>query len=1006
MKTLRSFLPLFFVAAVAIGQVPPPSKPAAPPNAKQGDLPPEEAQKFFAIPPDYAIELVAAEPLVNNPVSMALDEKGRIYFGESHTYRYGKEKSPVPNPTNPIVMLKPAKGGSGYERVIVAEGFDDPVMGLLVRDGRMWATSNDNMFCWDIDAEGKATNRRTLLTKGKGWNPFGFFALEFGPDGLIYLSMGSHDKIEIPGGQKLTPRGGGGIVCRMNLDGTKVELLTQGFRVPFAFEIDPFGEHWQLSNGEGNPNRFAKIINAPAADYHCFTRQTDDAWLSGANPMSPPAFAIQTGSYTSLLVYHGAAFPETMRGSLFAVNWGTHGRGTNNHAVDMYQPDARRNVHKPAEHWLTSADPHFRPTTILTAPDGSLLLSDFYNRDDESDLTGRIWRIKYVGSAPPAKVAPSTPIADLGHPDHLVRQRALETLLSAGNTSVPALADHAAKSPVPVGAATALWTLAQIKTPESLGALARGASHPHWQVRRLAVILAKRHQIPTLSAMVETLVKDPDPAVKVAAAAASEDPATARAALLSVLGGPSASEKFLRYEACWHLARIVDAATIQTLLTAKSENARLAGLIVIDQAIHERTAAAGAARQALTTALADPGLLEIGLLIDLASIYRSPDLVAPLKSLAKRSGLSLTLVTRTVLLLQALSGETHQDLRDVARKALAGLQEGTVPIKTDADRLAVLRLLPMGDPTPWAMEQIAQNVAKSGEVGRTANAVARSFVGSIPPTLMAALWKRLADPKTSSEQRIELLATVALLESEPDAARWTALLASPPDAKQAPDVTFPRELVRTWRRFGRQPALIDALVAATPALISRHPVLKEDLAIVFSQLNVPATRTAALALPSPVDEPELRKLVAKGGTGSVAAGRQVFSRAGCIACHSEEGSSNFGPALAGVGAQPREYLLESIFEPSSIIKTGFDTELVKTKDGQTLMGFTSEAGDQLTVTSGAQKTLIPIKTIQSRQIQKVSMMPQGLAKGMSAAELNDLLAYLQSLKQAQPPKPK
>jgi len=39
--------------------------------------------------------------------------------------------------------------------------------------------------------------------------------------------MGSHDKIETPDGQKLKPRGGGGIVCRMNLDGTNIELLTQ-----------------------------------------------------------------------------------------------------------------------------------------------------------------------------------------------------------------------------------------------------------------------------------------------------------------------------------------------------------------------------------------------------------------------------------------------------------------------------------------------------------------------------------------------------------------------------------------------------------------------------------------------------------------------------------------------------------------------------------------------------------------------------------------------------------
>lgn len=981
--------------------VAPQPKPPTPANAREGDLPPTEQQKWFTLPKDYAVELVAAEPLVVNPVSMALDEQGRIYFGESHTYRFGKEKSPVPKPTNPIVMLQPLPDGNGYERVVVAEGFDDPVMGLLIRGGKMWATANSELFVWDVDAAGKATNRRTLLTKGKGWNPFGFFILKFGPDGLLYLSMGSHDKVEGPHGQKLSPRGGGGIVCRMNPDGTNIEVLVQGFRVPYGFDIDPFGQHWQLSNGEGNPNRFAKIIDAPAADYHCFTRGVDNDWQAGLNPLAPPAFAIQTGAYTSLLAYHGAAFPESMRGKLFAVNWGGHGRSTNNHAIDVYEPDARRNVHKPADHWLTSADPHFRPTTVLTAPDGTLLLSDFYNRDDESDLTGRIWRIKYIGPAVPARTAPSTPLDDLANSDHLVRERAVAALVARGNAAVPALAEHAAKSPSPLGAATALWTLARIQTPESFTGLARGAEHADWQVRRRAAILVKRYRSPAAAMLVEALANDPDPAVSVAAAVAHDEPAKVRAALLVALAGPSATEAFTRYEACWHLARVADTAAIRSLLGSENEDTRLAGMIVVDLALFEKTAAAGAARAALAAALADPGPLDAGLLLDLASLNRSPDLVPPLKALAKRPGLPLPFVTRAVLLLQALTAETQQDLGDVAKVALAAVRDGKLLPKTDADRLAVLRLLPLEGPTPWAIEQIAQHLNKSGEVGRTANEVARGFNNPTPPALLAALWKPLADPKTGTDQRTELLATVALLEKEPDAGSWTKLLAMPAlpaGVSPAAHATFQREVVRTWRRFAGHPGLTSALVAAAPDLLARDPSVKGDLAVVFDQLKAPADRVSAIDLPPLLNEPELRKLAAKSPGGSAALGRHVFARAACIKCHSTGTDSRLGPPLAGVGGQPREYLIESLFEPSRVIKTGFETELVQTAAGKVYSGMVKEEGDSLRITTAAGEDVVPKSSVETRKVQKHSIMPEGLAKTLSPAELNDLLAYLRSLK--------
>ena len=51
---------------------------------------------------------------------------------------------------------------------------------------------------------------------------------------------------------------------------------------------------------------------------------------------------------------------------------------------------------------LSCSDPHFRPSHIALDPDGNLLVADWYGRDDESDKTGRIWRVRYTGKDRPA----------------------------------------------------------------------------------------------------------------------------------------------------------------------------------------------------------------------------------------------------------------------------------------------------------------------------------------------------------------------------------------------------------------------------------------------------------------------------------------------------------------------------------------------------------------------------------------------------------------------------
>ena len=69
-------------------------------------LSPEEQRKLFSLPPGFEIELVAAEPLVANPITLCYDEGGRLLVSESHTYRYGPAGTPVAvYPAAPVTEL-------------------------------------------------------------------------------------------------------------------------------------------------------------------------------------------------------------------------------------------------------------------------------------------------------------------------------------------------------------------------------------------------------------------------------------------------------------------------------------------------------------------------------------------------------------------------------------------------------------------------------------------------------------------------------------------------------------------------------------------------------------------------------------------------------------------------------------------------------------------------------------------------------------------------------------
>jgi quinoprotein glucose dehydrogenase len=973
----------------------------------------EPQLKNFILPDGFKVELVASDPLVINPVTMAVDEKGRIYVSESHTYRYGPPGSPIKPYANPLVRLDPINAnepgasatGARYKRVLIADGFEDPVMGIAVKGDKLWVTANNYLYTYDLPTKpqgessspaGKpiATNKKTILIdENKAWNPFGMFVLEWGPDGMLYMSVGNHG-MDLQGpDSKLNSRGGSGIIVRMNPDGTKMERLVQGLRVPYSFEMDPFGQLWLLSNGEGNPDRFVRVIEG--VDYHCYSRPgVDNAWLAGNHPLAPPCFELHRGAHTQLLRYYAAAFPQSYQGSLLACNWGSHGFPGLNRGIFRYVPDERNHItHK--EPFVMCSDPYFRPSHIFLDPDGNLLIADWYGRDDESDLTGRIWRVKYTGKDRPRGklynfAYDEQIMAALGDKQARLRNDATKMLLGHGDKAVTIVRDHVAKTANPLAGANALWILHQIGTAEAKAAIAAASSHPDWKVRRLAMNLLRRYQVPSAAEAAQKLAKDPDPAVRVEAAIALASPQ----ALIGALRHGAAKDAHLRYEAAWHLANHADEAALLNLLTDPDEALQLAGLIAIDVACYEKLPTRTAALAALGKALTAPGKLDLTLPLQVAQLNGDASLAPALEKLVARQDVPVGVIAKGLLVLKSKTGSYGKAVeKGAAKRFVEAVEKGAIKVTTPSDQLLLFEFLDMEGPTPFALKQInGQLHAKNKELRLAAHTLARRF-GPPASSLAERLWPSVLSPKTKFEDAIESLSTIARVEKSPNKDQWELLL-------KHDDPLVRMETVRWWRRFADEPAFIATLNERAVDLQEKDARMVDELYTVGRHLS---KKTIGKEMTKDaLADYALRELAAMPTADRAkraAMGLQVFERNACTKCHTTATQTTpLAPSLKGIAAQKVDYLIESVLFPSKVIKTGFETETIVTKNGQTLSGLVKEEGPMLRVLNLDKDVKIARSEVEERRLQKISIMPEGQEAQLSRREFVDLIAYLETLK--------
>src|SRR5262249_55601831 len=128
--------------------------------------------------------------------------------------------------------------------------------------------------------------------------------------------------------------------------------------------------------------------------------------------------------------------------------------------------------------------------------------------------------------------------------------------------------------------------------------------------------------------------------------------------------------------------------------------------------------------------------------------------------------------------------------------------------------------------------------------------------------------------------------------------------------------------------------------------------------------------------------------------GDASRGAVIFYRPdlACTRCHSAgEETNRLGPDLAKAGKEATDvYLVESLLQPSRVIKKGFETIVITTRTGRTFSGLLAEDRADAVVlrdpaATGKLLTILK-KDIEERNDRGPSIMPEGLVNQLSSRQ--------------------
>jgi putative heme-binding domain-containing protein len=304
----------------------------------------------------------------------------------------------------------------------------------------------------------------------------------------------------------------------------------------------------------------------------------------------------------------------------------------------------------------------------------------------------------------------------------------------------------------------------------------------------------------------------------------------------------------------------------------------------------------------------------------------------------------------------------------------------------------------------WKVKEAAaplEKIARDGNVKLDARIAAMDGLATLDGSASRKTLQELAGPPSPVAVRFHAAAALARVDLEAAARAAAAALAASAEADD-PAVVVDAFLVRKGgpdrlaAALGRQKMAADA---AKRVLRAMYLAGRND-----APLSDVVGRLAGVdAAPKPPTPHEVRKIAAEVlARGDAARGEQVFRRAdlGCIKCHAiNKAGGHIGPDLGPIGgSSPLDYIITSVLDPNASIKEEYLTKVISTTAGQVYTGIVARRGKNEVVLKDATGKLIAIPTAEiDEEAKGKSLMPEGITRILTHAELLDLLRFVSEL---------
>ena len=451
---------------------------------------PEEELKSFQVAPGFKIELVASEPLVQDPVVTQIAPDGRLWVVEMRGFMAAMDGKGEELPTGRVVVLEDTDHDGRMDKsTVFAEGLVMPRALLLVVDGALVGAPPKLWYCRDTDGDGKA-DQKTEIAGDFGWvnNPLhpelgnpeqAANSLLWTFDNWIHAAHYTR-KYRFENGQfsagvtsfhgqwGLGQDNDGHLFYNSNQDPLRVDVLPANYAARNPNNEQGTGTNVQVYSDQ---LVWPVRVNPGVNRGYCDGILRENGHLKEFTAACAPH------------IYRGGAFDPDFEGNPFIcepagnlikreIMTAKGGTLSCKEAYDKHE-------------FVASTDERFRPVNLTTGPDGALYVTDFYrgvlqhresfttylrtyseNRGLDKPLhLGRIWRVapetvKRYAEPGLHKVSSAGLVKHLSSTNNWWRETAQRLLVERGDTSVaPALKQLAANDPSEMGKVHALWTL-------------------------------------------------------------------------------------------------------------------------------------------------------------------------------------------------------------------------------------------------------------------------------------------------------------------------------------------------------------------------------------------------------------------------------------------------------------------------------------------------------------------------------------------------------------------